>query len=1171
MRQTASNPIADSTTADLISHELGSLHSAMAKETTSVHTLLSDSVRDFVRLPTRAKLDKLAVVVPEIEVILGVPLKEFPTLSVEREGVSTSERLLGKRILEFDRLLTSLRSIVTLLDAGQGCAKAYNHFTSSQNEASRLTEENFQRLAQTVHVRITSTEKEALLFLALINNTAAKTDHQNWKVLESQSVDRAARYLQFTEAIKGTDDHVVVLTKRLELLPEDFPSLSLLSPGESSIYSALVGETPNLGQLLQLEGMEGLLLKYPQLPEEVRALHFVQYLAQVCGARGHENELGSLTMTEDLAQRWLNLEICLSKKTPEEIYRGVLMERGFAYGVDPSNKEGRALIRLASMYGLRGPSEAAELSNALFSPLFPAHDRDIIITELSATGTHENTAILAYHAPALLKNALESGRKSPLCYLSGFGVGLRTLASILEHTRELVDNNVIPISEVSVREVARYATQLPLQPRGCISVSLENGRYSATISSEWRDFYEKLPAFDSVVESLLPKLQSSAHLYLDDIASLSSTLQTLVSVSTTSQVRPIEEREQLNLIIRQVYFLSNIVSLFIPYDLEVDKNARTETRTSLVAPTSYASKIGQSSQKLIETSSTLRKRISELTAYVVSDFTEIYPKNASEQLIEKLDEIERRCLELARGQNHYTVNLITSEGYSLLTIKDERQSSAEFVFTSGGCPHLFQDRIDLDGSYGEIATVHALQFTNCSSSQKANYRQLARLFFGQKTLPFHLSSSFSTHQRASMSEWDAQTRVVEAKNLLTPVREYSARIVDTISSTLKTNSHGDHSPVWNIVDLLAVLKYSSREYIVTGTSASKEHLLKEIEYVNKILAKYPEPAPGVTCVVDKATPKLVERLNQIEISTRGLRYDRTDPRMYEQGGCVLDISLNTLQTLIKAGATLIICQPSEGYVTGFKIVVPSATLAIYAPQLLKIGKNFGSYGLIYYLQVTPDLDPTIPTYDLLVNRFRIEAAGDDVALAQIAHSNKRSLYANLSSLGRAFLLPNYRTALMNQQVKIGSGGESVNNLTTGDFSAGIVAPVSDHWRTQFSSVGTSHLHTVTLVRSMVNRNLPSFFNRGIFDLAEMYRVICQRDSYLKAKIDDLSRSELKEITTKIPRWVSDVENFLTSYSFRPKITLEKLRSLDREKYSLIKDDLREDIPHEEVRKHLNYF
>lgn len=1125
---------------------------------------LSTAVRDLAAVPTRASVQRLIDLVPEFTIILGKSLNEFPTTGEEREGITSSERILGSRSMELDRLLVSFRSYL-LLNSREDLQNSYDRFSSCQPEEGRITEEAFLKLSNTVQKRISSCEEEAVLFLALIYNTAAKAPPTHWDMLP-HAVDNATEYEErrsvFLKEAARSDDHVEILKSLISNLPEKLPSLSRLNPSDQYLYKLAVTSTPNLGQLLQLESMEGTLIGYSQLPSRTKDLHFTQFLAQVCGARGFESELGSLTMNEDLAQRWLNLEASLNLSDPASIYNSVVLERAAAYGIDPGTSLGRAIVRLGAMYGLTNSIEAKHLKNALTSPIFPTKDRELLISELSVTGLEGTPAIIAYHTPALLKNCKHHSLQSQSPYLQGFGRGLRALAHVYQLTRQEFGEVNAPYLDVSVRPLAAQASKLSLRPEFSVSRVLTptNPEESPTtlpakvvfgISPTWNEYCEAL--HESKYQASLPLAPPiiDNHKMLHHIRVSSQNLLNKAPLIFTARNLSNNQQVIFENKVRHTLHLATVVSLYVPPE------------TTIPLPRDSRDNSHPDDEILLD-SLKLQILCKELAQKLTPESGERLPSRVLSELLQCAEDVLSHARFAYSSPVAHQIQVLEDTPVSVFSFMKNNKSVADIHFTKAPSLLISETLSETPLAPTGTCSVIAEQTTTRSVRELEEIHSVFNRFVGLNKPIFPplsiTSSNYSTHTHSLNKLLACRNRKREIELQLQIVDEKLGLHCDTVSLVTRGASHSDDSLIWKLLEIRKELLNAAHQLHFDYNASDYTLLTSKIERANKYLQSLPSIEVRHTSILHAGTPDLTSIVSEMSELVAPYQYQRSDPRMYDQGGCAVDASPQTLLKLFMAGARCILCRTELNKLTGFCIYLPHEVLSQNFREIPDLFSTYGTTSFIWYLHVDPSSSGLLPTYDLVVNRFRLDSCAYDVATSQVANLNRPSLTMSSSSSGRGTFVPYYLipfSTTPNKQPKF--------------FSIGLISPLSSAWR-NFS--GLYHANDATAhvtAKDIVNRNIPAFYRREIEDLLILFSIVNDRREYILSRGENVPWAIRNEVKFRLENWTSRVTDFLKSKSEQPELVSRCLTTNTDDSIALLVDHFRDKLSLRDIRSFLNYF
>jgi len=346
---------------------------------------------------------------------------------------SYSEQLFGKKFIEFDRTIMTLRCLQLILD---GSDSAYEEFTKDQPENTKLLRESFDKLHRQGHGllisrfrKISQPEMIQTLEAALVLGDIGKSEKAR-KIFKPYGA----------EAPDHDDFHEEVI-HILQKHPEICPTFNRLTPESKK----LISQTANLahyGHITHIEGGSSMFSKLKQsniLRDSPEALlfDFFVHICDVSGALGHVNSQSSLVYTEPthLAMQGV-FESCMvladPNKTEIDAYNTYLNIRANWLGLNIQNQKDRVLTRVGAMLRLFNPEDGVVLEEA-FSKLSPEM-KNRIIEQLDIHEAEELERTPTY-IPAVLVNLAnnsELGQSREEKIAQAVILGLPFIARVLE-------------------------------------------------------------------------------------------------------------------------------------------------------------------------------------------------------------------------------------------------------------------------------------------------------------------------------------------------------------------------------------------------------------------------------------------------------------------------------------------------------------------------------------------------------------------------------------------------------------------------------------------------------------------------------------------------------------------------------------------------------------------
>lgn len=1038
--------------------------------------LLQEVSRSIERLCRYPSVDNSAIVarlIPEFRIIAGTKAHEFPALPEEPESVRPSERISGEPRPELDRLLSSIRSYFDLKMGDE----AYESFAASQPEESRVSRQTFQLLSDHVRSTIDTSEKESLLLLGLIYNAAAKVSTSEW--VKSAGLDPSSPAAHGTveacERIRNeTDDHVAVLSEITRVAPELTPTLtSMFSDSAQKLFQTTLTETPNFGQLLLLESMEVTLVKYPELPREVKALHYAHSLLLVCGASGHEPGIGSRTMVEHRARQWLSACDVLSKPDASSIYRAILDERANKFGFDLGASDGRALTRLGAMFGMSSGVEPSLLKEVFHSRLITGDDRHVLITELNHDGLQGPAAILARYLPATLMNILQAASERRCEREDALATALRSCAHMLRVGREMITSDS-GYETITARDVAKNARVLPLAPAECITVARTNGGVSFSIDPEWIELTSRAPGVSST-EFSFASLEPSPHAAFARAHFLTREIKHHLRCAMLARDYSEDALRSVNLEIASLIHKLSFIALFVPREFSPQDTTFAE------APDSSAGVLRRAHSRL----GTL---VADMKMAVESDAMRHFESNALESIDDNLAAIGTLIDTILSTPSDITVTFGPEGGHEYFAVSRGPDAETKFRFlplVGWGAMNMATRDI---GEYGPLVSMVEISRSGKTGLSHDQELSLFRRLLGPTVAiysPFvDLSRDGAPRRLEKGYASSFNHRLSTLQTLAGDTREQAGRACDAIT-LLSGGLMRDRTPnLERIAEGRDRAVTACRDWVVTPSLAAWRKALKAQEDFNALVHGVVSIDIQYTSVVTRSSPDLGDITARL--ATMASRHARAphDSDFARSGGFTTALPQSAFTRIVEAGGEIIVCRSARGEVLGGLVHIPYHALSRgSATDLLDLYKLYGRPSFIWLLQSISDADGKLPVYALLTSRYRLEAFGHDVAAFQIATANRRSLAMNLSESGRGAINPGHIPAPVSDRIV--SSPSLTSQVSTATF-VGAMAPLSPGMSNVFQPTRLSDSEAVRLADMVLNSQVSGLFKRDMADLMRAF-------------------------------------------------------------------------------------
>lgn len=367
----------------------------------------------------------------------------------------------------------------------------YHKLTAAQNDANRLTHEEFEEFHQWVASNLPGEHSANVMRYIMLIHDLGKNQTLASTVMGEDAADSVDHDEVLRRLLKP--DYA---TKRAELLP----TFGQLSEADQTIIRDVINTELNLGQFIQAEAPPAALASFADSTEPVRSLYIMHTLFDIAGAVGHVNAESSLLLTSPLYNQMAAACDVLTNSTlstENARYAHYLARRAQRFGLDNDaieqlidNQAHTHTVRLACMLRYDAPEEYQQLTEALDT--LPGPVQAILAQELSNDGIHQR-ATLPYYGPALLKG-LEKHHS--------LGTALTYFAHVLQEAH-IADKAACKAGETGVvtadlSTIAQAANQDTLDPH---HTELRFHHSGETLVPEYQDTPElaidSLPAFDS--------------------------------------------------------------------------------------------------------------------------------------------------------------------------------------------------------------------------------------------------------------------------------------------------------------------------------------------------------------------------------------------------------------------------------------------------------------------------------------------------------------------------------------------------------------------------------------------------------------------------------------------------------------------------------------------------
>ena len=324
---------------------------------------------------------------PELYWLTG-DVNATPEWQVNNSSGSVSEKLFGKKHVEFDRTIVGIECLKFVVN------NEYDKFTECQKETVKMTPDNFKKLRDfTLNVIKTPQDMDTILAYTVINDLG--------KIKEFvETVE--------TSTNQKTKDHDEALLLALKTMPDKIPSFNRLSENnKNDIINALDADF-NLAQFVQGECLPGNLSKIKTINNHAMNLYLAHVFYDVAGAAGHVASNGSLVMNNNVFNGYMQgIESVKENalKGELETYDSFLSKKAQDYNLPISTKEEKAIVRLAIMSRAATPKDALQILDAFQN--LSVEEQKNLLNGLAKDGISEN-GILLYYSPAFIQNMINA-------------------------------------------------------------------------------------------------------------------------------------------------------------------------------------------------------------------------------------------------------------------------------------------------------------------------------------------------------------------------------------------------------------------------------------------------------------------------------------------------------------------------------------------------------------------------------------------------------------------------------------------------------------------------------------------------------------------------------------------------------------------------------------------
>jgi len=395
---------------------------------------------------------------------------------------SYSEQLFGKKHVEFDRTLMTLRCLELFLD---GSDAAYADFTAGQPASAKLSREAFDHLHQ---------EGQALLNSGWndLSRDEMKLAMEAGLVLGDIGKSEIARELfePYGACAPDHDDFHDEVMEILQEHPELSPSYSALTDAARELLYKTSG-LAHFGHITHLEGgthMFDALFEKEIASDDPTALSFELFIhtCDVAGALGHINHESSLVYTQDTHSAMQAMADAVHlledpSKAPKDAYDAYVATRASWLGLDENDPLDRVLTRIGAMLRLFTPNEGQILKKTI-----DRFDETTLHKIVSGFDEQLENCATPTYMPAVLVNLINHpnlGNSKEERLSRAISLGLPFLAKVIEKHQELMnDGEFDPKVPLNFNPIAATVKDNPYALRYPFSIR-ENGH--VVIENSW--------------------------------------------------------------------------------------------------------------------------------------------------------------------------------------------------------------------------------------------------------------------------------------------------------------------------------------------------------------------------------------------------------------------------------------------------------------------------------------------------------------------------------------------------------------------------------------------------------------------------------------------------------------------------------------------------------------
>lgn len=217
---------------------------------------------------------------PEAKLLIGEHIKASP----ESQGADEA----ANQRAEYQRTVCSLNVMDYLYYGGD---ENYHKLTATQNDANRLTREEFEEFHQWVASNLPGEHSANVMRYIMLIHDLGKNQTLASAVMGEDATDSVDHDEVLRRLLRS--DYAA---KRTELLP----TFSQLSEVDQTIIRDVINTELNLGQFIQAEAPAATLASFADSTEPVRSLYIMHTLFDIAGAAGHVNAESSLLLTSPM-------------------------------------------------------------------------------------------------------------------------------------------------------------------------------------------------------------------------------------------------------------------------------------------------------------------------------------------------------------------------------------------------------------------------------------------------------------------------------------------------------------------------------------------------------------------------------------------------------------------------------------------------------------------------------------------------------------------------------------------------------------------------------------------------------------------------------------------------------------------------------------------------------